>query len=47
MKVLHEEKSAQRIANQAISENVNEKSDAFLASQFYDDFCSVIQNQLE
>lgn len=35
------------MANRGVQENVNGKSDAFLAKQFYGEFCQVIQNQIE
>lgn len=34
-------------ANRGIQEIVNDKSDAYLAKQFYTEFCQVIQQQIE
>ena len=35
------------MANRGVQEIVNNKSDAYLAKQFYNEFCHVIQNQIE
>lgn len=35
------------MANKGVQEIVNNKSDAYLAKQFYTEFCHVIQAQIE
>ena len=41
------DKNAATAANRGLHENVNKRSDAFLVKQFYQEFCQVIQGQIE
>lgn len=44
---MHADSEAKFVANQAVIENVNEKSDSYLTKQFYAEFCRAIEGQIE
>jgi len=47
LKSYEAEKNAVRDANKNVSTNVNKESDSQLIKQFYNEFCLIIQNQIQ